>query len=846
MILAADEEIIMRDGSRQRADEVKAGESFMPLYRKVYEASKKLFDRYEKVYNPNSGKFEFTHRLVGKEVEKLDELYNTIHHKDFNKYNNNPTNLMWMDYHDHHRMHGDLSRALWKDEEKRKLHCEHLSQACRGRVISDETKSKISKTMSERWASGKLDYLRDVVRNNFSEYKKTDEYHEMLRERGLKLGYREEFREYNNSELHKQHDEIRRKSMKEYWSSNTNRVQHVRNMRVEFDEHVWGEIEDAIVSGKIYSQNSMIRYINENLIDYLKTTNVSNKLKSYSKVTKPLVAARIRERGFANCDEYLESIEEKYKLQSHYDVLNAERSKIAMKYNLIKNITSTFKASENREVISKRTSENNKKRDRSIYEKTANSNRLMFDTIVWDGLREEILAGNVTNATSLFDTINEKFIDHIREIKTSGHKIGDKISRGAIRRLIQKTYGVEKVNDYIAAMKKNHKITSIEVIGGDDVYCMTVVGLNGEEDRHNFALLSWKEDGSVNDSGVFVSNCVQDDVFIPVRSENAPNPIDTLSAGQNMTALDDIKYVQNKICAALRIPRTFLNFEEAAGDGKNLALMDIRFTRTINRIQQAFLMELTKVATIHLFLLGFDDELTNFTLSMNNPSTQAEQLEIENLQKKIGAVRDAVSDPGTGIPPMSLVRALKTIMKWSEKDIKENFEEIRLEKGLAAELEKTTQIIKKTGIFDSIDRIYGEPGAKYMDDQQGGQGGMDGGPGGGGPMGGGGPTDFGSELDSMGDVGADTGGDIVGNEGEMPIGDMDPGTEAAQPMEGTSKDGKLIMDDMMKKYLNMINEKHDKGNVFKRVEPHDMDSLFINEELDRMRNSLEEFISEKK
>ena len=339
---------------------------------------------------------------------------------------------------------------------------------------------------------------------------------------------------------------------------------------------------------------------------------------------------------------------------------------------------------------------------------------------------------------------------------------------------------------------------------------------------------------------------VQDDVFIPVRSENAPNPIDTLSAGQNMTALDDIKYVQNKICAALRIPRTFLNFEEAAGDGKNLALMDIRFTRTINRIQQAFLMELTKVATIHLFLLGFDDELTNFTLSMNNPSTQAEQLEIENLQKKIGAVRDAVSDPGTGIPPMSLVRALKTIMKWSEKDIKENFEEIRLEKGLAAELEKTTQIIKKTGIFDSIDRIYGEPGAKYMDDQQGGQGGMDGGPGGGGPMGGGGPTDFGSELDSMGDVGADTGGDIVGNEGEMPMGDMDPGTEAAQPMEGTSKDGKLIMDDMMKKYLNMINEKHDKGNVFRRVEPHDMDSLFINEELDRMRNSLEEFISEKK
>ena len=59
--------------------------------------------------------------------------------------------------------------------------------------------------------------------------------------------------------------------------------------------------------------------------------------------------------------------------------------------------------------------------------------------------------------------------------------------------------------------------------------------------------------------------------------------------GQNLTAMDDIKFVQNKVLTALRIPKTFLNFEENAGDGKNLALMDIPFpTRTINRIQQAF------------------------------------------------------------------------------------------------------------------------------------------------------------------------------------------------------------------------------------------------------------------
>ena len=324
---------------------------------------------------------------------------------------------------------------------------------------------------------------------------------------------------------------------------------------------------------------------------------------------------------------------------------------------------------------------------------------------------------------------------------------------------------------------------------------------------------------------------VDNDVFLPVRDENASTPIDTLSAGQNMTALDDIKFVQNKVLTALRIPKTFLNFEEPAGEGKNLALMDVRFTRTVNRIQQAFLMELTKVASIHLFLLGFNDELNNFALSMNNPSTQAEGLEIDNIQKKIDAVRDAVSDPGNGIPVMSQTRALKQIMKWSEKEIKENFEEIRLEKGIAAELEKTTQIIKKTGIFDTVDRIYGEPGAEYADDVQG-QGEMGGGPGmGGGPSGGMGapppppPTgEIGEDLGNMGSpMDNGNGGEISGAEASIPTSQM--GQEGMPPMESIYKNGKPL-----------INE-----SVLKRAEVYDKESLMINEEFDKMIKALEQF-----
>ena len=362
---------------------------------------------------------------------------------------------------------------------------------------------------------------------------------------------------------------------------------------------------------------------------------------------------------------------------------------------------------------------------------------------------------------------------------------------------------------------------------------------------------------------------VDQDIFIPVRDQNAPTPIDTLSGAQNLTAMDDIKFVQDKVCTALRIPKTFLNFDEAQGDGKNLALEDIRFTRTINRIQQAFLMELTKVASIHLYLLGFTDDLTNFNLTMNNPSTQAEQLEIDNIQKKISAARDAISDPGNGIPVMSQTRALKQIMGWSEKEIKDNLEEIRLEKGISAELEKTSQIIKRTGLFDTVDRMYGEPGAEYQDDMQ-----QQGNPmeGGGAPMGGGGPIggdDFGSGLDDLGMPGGDEEGDISGLEGSEPTSEMggEPSQEGGgTPMESVNnnkplitelrrnsykkslRDSEIKVNMLFSKYLKHLNDLNESKKQEISIEKADIydKSLLINEEFNKMIEGLEKKLNEEK
>ena len=266
---------------------------------------------------------------------------------------------------------------------------------------------------------------------------------------------------------------------------------------------------------------------------------------------------------------------------------------------------------------------------------------------------------------------------------------------------------------------------------------------------------------------------VTQDFFIPTRTEGAQTPIDVLPAATNLDKIEDLKYIQNKVLSALRIPKAFLNFEEAAGGGKNLALADIRFARTVNRIQQAIIMELNKIAIIHLYLNGFEDEINNFKITMNSPSTQSEILKLEELSKKISLVSDATKDIGTGLQIMSLTKAQREILGWSDEEISENMLEIRMERALASELTKTDQIIKRTGFFNKIDKLYGDPNAEYISEtgEAGGIGDLSGG----GGFGGGSASEFGDSFSNP----------EVGGENNTEF-SSEP-EETTTPMEGVKK-----------------------------------------------------------
>jgi hypothetical protein len=206
----------------------------------------------------------------------------------------------------------------------------------------------------------------------------------------------------------------------------------------------------------------------------------------------------------------------------------------------------------------------------------------------------------------------------------------------------------------------------------------------------------------------FNQMAVDQDYFIPVRDPSTPSPIETLPGATNLSEIADIEYIQKKLLTALRVPKAFLGFEEVVGDGKNLSLQDIRFARTINRIQKSMIQELNKVAIIHLFLLGFEDEIDNFTLGLTNPSTQADLLKIDVWKEKVLLYKDLVLDPGNGIAATSSTWAKKHIFNFSDDEIRTDLLQQRLERAIGEELKQTPTVISKTGLFDNIDKLYGQ------------------------------------------------------------------------------------------------------------------------------------------
>tara|TARA_R110000851_G_scaffold192878_2_gene343606 strand:+ start:1 stop:1080 length:1080 start_codon:yes stop_codon:yes gene_type:complete len=135
-----------------------------------------------------------------------------------------------------------------------------------------------------------------------------------------------------------------------------------------------------------------------------------------------------------------------------------------------------------------------------------------------------------------------------------------------------------------------------------------------------------------------------EDYYLPVRGNDQATKIENLG-GLQYDGISDVEYLRDKLFAALKVPKAFMGYEKDLTGKATLAAEDIRFARTIERIQRIITSELTKIALVHLYSLGYkDDQLSNFTLSLTNPSIIYDQERVALMTEKVALATQIIDN----------------------------------------------------------------------------------------------------------------------------------------------------------------------------------------------------------
>ena len=179
---------------------------------------------------------------------------------------------------------------------------------------------------------------------------------------------------------------------------------------------------------------------------------------------------------------------------------------------------------------------------------------------------------------------------------------------------------------------------------------------------------------------------ITEDFYLPVRGKDSGTDIQNLP-GLQFNAIEDIEYLRNKLMAAFKVPKSFLGYEEDNSGKASLAAQDVRFARTIERIQRIMVSELTKIAIIHLYVQGFkDEELVDFTLEMTNPSVIYEQEKLNLWKEKIALANDIASSKF-----LSRDWIYHNILQIAEDDAREEQEKVAKDVEMLGQLQATEQ-----------------------------------------------------------------------------------------------------------------------------------------------------------
>jgi hypothetical protein len=457
-------------------------------------------------------------------------------------------------------------------------------------------------------------------------------------------------------------------------------------IRMLFSEHFKLHSENAIIGGLAYKEKyeTDVEFkdnVNERLSKgrYVYHNKLKNDIKFKNLISKKQSIARkkylknLNDVDFNNAIKHLHTPESRIKAINSFNE-NVNKSEILRLRGLKESLTKSLP--ENVKKQSERQKNNWKCSDfrNSVIEKqTIKYSEKLLDLLIdyyneYDRL--DLILENIINVKDS-EWLNEF---NLLNLNNNQLKKMTKITNNNIDKLL-KHFGYDNWRDFKQKVPcYNHKIVSIEYLSEkQDTGTITIDGQEQFHNYHNFALTC----------GIFTNN-------------------------SNLNDIMDIEYLRDNLFIGLGIPKPFLSFQDASGAGKNMAQYDIRFAKKVNRIQQAMIQELNKMAMIHLYLLGYSgDDLKDFMLTLTNPSTQQDLLKSELMREQAQTYTE-LTRAEAGIAAMSHTNAKRIIFNMSDREIVEDLKQQKMEKVIMQEFQDAPVSIKKSGLFTDIDKRYGE------------------------------------------------------------------------------------------------------------------------------------------
>ena len=623
---------MMRDGSYKMIYDLKVGESVMPFYQKDFYGH-----GYRHIYNFSKG-WQSEHKIVAEQFDRLLNENEVVHHKNFDKTNNSPDNLQIMTESDHKAYHCKIiTNKLWSPENKpHTLEKVRNSEGYKNRTFhhwngerTGEKNPFFGKNHSDESNEKRSETLKEVFINRDQNGEKNPKYRDDLTIEVLKIKAIEHYKQNGKltswefvKELGCDYSVLqnRLKSNNIDWKTFKNEVESTLNHKIVSIESI-GQIDVYDVTVEKYHNFATDSVFVKNTMDM--DPILASALDIYSDES-----LTVNELGKVLVVHAEDNNIKGILTNLFYDVLNIEHNLWSWTRNLCKYGDFYMRLYVSPEY--------------GVYQ------------------IEPISAYNVERLENT-DPLNKNYVKfQIRPTDTSQVETLEFFECAHFRLLSDSNFlpygkamieGARRVWKQLSLMEDAMLIHRIMRAPERRIFKIDVGNIPPQDvDSFMEKVISKMKkvpyvDPQTGDYNLrFNLQNMVEDFYLPVRGSDSGTSIETLS-GMEFTGIDDIEYLRNKLMAALKIPKAFLGYEEELSGKATLASEDVRFARTIQRIQRVIVSELEKIAIVHLYSQGYRDEtLVNFKLELTNPSTIFEKEKIEVWSNKTELAREMMEN----------------------------------------------------------------------------------------------------------------------------------------------------------------------------------------------------------